>query len=298
MSRTFAALSRALIRGVTAPMSSRQRNRTVARLIESLEIDSIAVIDCARGQLRMHALRSAHCASTVARFFTDEPETLAYIDTFADGGVFLDIGANIGIYTLYAALNPALQVVAVEPNGINFGLLVEHLALNPVTQGVTPLCIALAAHSGLEQLHMRQVGAGVGGAALGGAFADQRDEPPSYSQTVITYALDDLVGTLGLPVPRYIKMDVDGTEQDILTGARRTLPQVESLLMEVEHRSPAAIERELEGPLRELGFIEDERARASGSGRNRLYRNASWAAVRANAAATTVNGTTLEPPGA
>ncbi len=292
----FAALSLALVRGVTAPMSARQRNRTVARLIESLESDSIAVIDCPRGQLRMHALRSAHCASTVARFFSDEPETLAYIDTFADGAVFLDVGANIGIYTLYAALNPALKVVAVEPNGINFGLLVEHLALNPLARHVIPLCIALATHSGLEQLHMRQVGAGVGGAALGAAFAVQRSEPPSYSQTVMTYALDDLVTTLGLPVPRYIKMDVDGTEQDILAGARRTLPQVESLLMEVEHRSPATIESELEGPLRELGFVEDAHVRASGSGRNRLYRNTSWAAARADATAVTTGAPVTEAP--
>lgn len=273
MSRSFAALAGALVRGVTAPLSARQKSRTVARVIERLERDSLASIACPRGTVRMHALRSAHCASTVARFFTDEPETLAWIDGFADGGVFLDVGANVGLYTLYAALNPALEVIAIEPNGINFGVLIEHLALNPCAARVIPLCAALGARSGLERLHMQQVGAGVGGAVLGDAFAAQRSAPPSYSQAVPVYALDDLLRTFALPAPRYIKIDVDGTEQDILAGARASLPQVESLLMEVEHRSADAIERDLEGPLRELGFVEDGAVRASGSGRNRLYRN-------------------------
>ena len=275
MSRTFAALAGALVRGVTAPLSARQRKRTLARLIESLARESVAVIECARGPIRMHELRSAHAASTVARFFSDEPETLAWIDTFA-GGVFLDVGANIGIYTLYAALNADLRVVAVEPNGINFGMLVEHLALNPCGARVAPLCIALGARTGLDTLHMHQVGVGVGGAALGPAWSAQRNTAPSFSQTIPCYTLDDLVGRLGVAAPRYIKIDVDGTEQDILRGAHATLPHVESLLMEVEHRDPHDIERTLEGPLRELGFSEDQAVRMQGSGRNRLYRNQRW----------------------
>ena len=75
----------------------------------------------------------------------------------------------------------------------------------------------------------------------------------------------------GLPAPTYIKIDVDGLEPDILRGARRTLAGVESVMMEVEHRSDDDIEQGLVTPLRELGLIEDLKIRTMGSGRNRLY---------------------------
>ena len=46
-----------------------------------------------------------------------EPETLDWIDTaLVDGDVFLDVGANVGVYSLYAALrHPRLRVIAIEP---------------------------------------------------------------------------------------------------------------------------------------------------------------------------------------
>src|SRR5690606_10864353 len=140
------------------------------------------------------------------------------------------------IYALYAALNPTLQVVAVEPNGINFGLLVEHTALNEVDERLIALAIALGARTTLAPLHLRQLTAGAGGAELGAATAGKHASEISFTQTVLAFALDDLVRDFGVPAPRYIKLDVDGTEPDILAGARDTLAGVESLLMEVERR--------------------------------------------------------------
>ena len=55
-------------------------------------------------------------------FFTKEPDTIEWIESFDKNDVFLDIGANIGIYSLYAAKNVS-KVWAIEPESLNFAML-------------------------------------------------------------------------------------------------------------------------------------------------------------------------------
>ena len=55
-------------------------------------------------------------------FWTKEPETIAWIDSFKPGDTFLDIGANIGIYSLYAG-SRGVNAWAVEPHPGNFHAL-------------------------------------------------------------------------------------------------------------------------------------------------------------------------------
>jgi FkbM family methyltransferase len=271
MSRKLAAIAGALVKMTTALTSSRQRSRTYARVIDDLSHSGAARLSCQRGTLLLNPYRSAHCASAAERFFSDEPETLAWIDGFANDAVFFDIGASIGVFSLYAALNKTTRVIAVEPNGLSFGTLVEHIALNAMDDRISPLCLALGAATTLEHLHLKQVVSGAGGSSLGASFAQQYDAAPGFSQAITCYTLDELVDKFGLPAPTYIKIDVDGLEPDILRGARRTLAGVESVMMEVEHRSDDDIEQGLVTPLRELGLIEDLKIRTMGSGRNRLY---------------------------
>lgn len=272
MSRTIAAALVGVVRGAIAPLSRRQQHRVAARVIEGLERAGVAEIDTPRGKLTLLRLRSAHCANAAERFFTDEPETLAWIDGFADGDVLLDVGANIGTYTLYAAMNPALTVISVEPNGINFGVLTEHLAMNGLGERVLPFCIALGNEHGVAKLHMSQTEAGAGGSSLGATYAELRAQPAAFSQAMLTYSIDELVESFDLPAPTHIKLDVDGTEHEIIAGAAATLRQVRSVLVEIEERGERDVEQSIVGPLGAAGLVEDPQARASGSGRNRLYR--------------------------
>ena len=52
---------------------------------------------------------------------TKEPETIEWINTFSDKDVFWDIGANVGVYTLYAALRN-IAVLSFEPSPSNYYL--------------------------------------------------------------------------------------------------------------------------------------------------------------------------------
>ena len=62
-------------------------------------------------------------------FSTKEPETIAWIDGFDECRNFLDIWANIGVYSLYAALRWH-NVLCIEPDALNFALLNLNIADN------------------------------------------------------------------------------------------------------------------------------------------------------------------------
>ena len=52
-------------------------------------------------------------------FLTKEPETLEWIDRMNDDSVLWDIGANVGIYSIYAAVSKRANVIAFEPSFFN-----------------------------------------------------------------------------------------------------------------------------------------------------------------------------------
>jgi FkbM family methyltransferase len=203
MSRTIAAALARRVRVVVSPFSRRQQFRISARVIDGIQKRSIAAIDTRWGELKMFRLRSAHCANAAERFFTDEPETLDWIDGFENRDVLMDGGANIGTYSLYAALNPNITVIAIEPNGINFGVLTEHIVTNDLGSRVYPFCIALGEGTAITQLHMNQTEAGAGGSSIGDTFAELRSVQPAFSQAMLTYSIDSFLAALGLPAPTH-----------------------------------------------------------------------------------------------
>ena len=69
----------------------------------------------------------------VDTFFTKEPETLEWIDSFdkKEKIIFWDIGSNIGLYSIYAALKfENIEVVAFEPSTSNLRVLSRNISIN------------------------------------------------------------------------------------------------------------------------------------------------------------------------
>jgi FkbM family methyltransferase len=164
-----------------------------------------------------------------------EPWTVQWIEGWIQPDeVLYDIGANVGAYSLVAALSPAVRarVVAVEPGYPTFAALSDNVVRNGAQDRVTALGVALGRSTTLETLHLRTLDAGAALHTLGG------HEGPSgavYRQPVLTFRLDDLVERFGLPSPAHIKLDVDGTELDVLAGSDRTLsnPSLRTVLAEL-----------------------------------------------------------------
>jgi FkbM family methyltransferase len=169
--------------------------------------------------------------------FTKEPETIEWIDSFGEGDVFWDIGANVGIYSLYAAAHRGIRVVAFEPAAANYYLLNRNIELNGIDDRVQAYCIALSDESGIQMLNMQTP-------ELGGALASF-GEPvdnfgkrfaPGFRQGMLGYTVDGFVGMFGPPFPNHLKIDVDGIEDRIIAGAAKTLadPRLKSLSIELD----------------------------------------------------------------
>jgi hypothetical protein len=80
-----------------------------------------------------------------------------------------------------------------------------------------------------------------------------------------------LVAALAPPPPTHLKLDVDGTEADILAGLGPLLAGLESALIEIEGENAAAPGR-IEGLLEAAGLVSFPLPPSPASGRNRLYR--------------------------
>lgn len=167
-----------------------------------------------------------------------EPETLDWVDQWVrDGDTLIDIGANIGVYTLYAALrHPRARVIAIEPEYANLHLLKDNIIANSLQERVCVYALALSDRSGVSQLHLQDTAAG---SALhtespGVLEATVSGRPVVWREGICTLTLDAFCEQTALR-PQCIKLDVDGTEPHVLAGAARTLrsPLLRSLIIEL-----------------------------------------------------------------
>ncbi len=78
----------------------------------------------------------------------DRSELEALREIVADGGLFVDIGANIGFYSVMAAAFGAGRVIAIEPNPPACARLEFNIAANGFEDRVVTLPLALGGHSG------------------------------------------------------------------------------------------------------------------------------------------------------
>ena len=140
-------------------------------------------------------------------FWQKEPETIAWINSFEWGDCFYDIGANIGMYSLYAAyLYPKSIVVAFEPQLSNFGSLIVNQARNQFNN-LWPLLAGVSDRTGFDNFSEKCHEAGSSGGQLGDA-----------GYMVHIHALDDF-SRMFCP-PDHIKIDIDGQEAKVVDGMR------------------------------------------------------------------------------
>src|SRR5689334_19643294 len=177
-------------------------------------------------------------------YATKEPETIEWLrENLRDGDVFYDVGANIGLYSLYAAkLQPGCRVFAFEPESHNFGNLCGNLLLNRV-ENVMPCFFPLSSQEVFAPFYVYDLRAGGALHSLGRP-SPLRDGPPLLTTGAIAATIDVLVSRHGLPVPDLLKLDVDGNEEQILDGAAAVLASgsLRSILVEVtrpDQRKPA-----------------------------------------------------------
>ena len=126
-----------------------------------------------------------------------------------DHRVFVDAGANCGVFTL-AARSKGLHCIAIEPNQANQTALLQNLSINQFTD-VEVYPIALSGKPNLLPLF-----GGGEGASLEVNWGGMAS---TYSQLVPVNTLDNVVGERFAGLPMLIKVDVEGHEFEVLQGA-------------------------------------------------------------------------------
>jgi FkbM family methyltransferase len=172
------------------------------------------------------------------RAYVKEPWTVDWLErSLGPEAVLYDIGANVGSYTLIAARRPVppARVVAIEPGYASFAALCANVVRNGVADLVVPLPVCLAARTGVRVLDYRELDSGAALHVMRDLGAPSDGFAPAYRQPVLAFSLDDLREGFRLPAPTHLKVDVDGSEPEVLAGAQRTLAQrgVRSLMVEM-----------------------------------------------------------------
>jgi len=167
-------------------------------------------------------------------FSTKEPETLNWIDTFNKDSVFWDIGANIGLYSCYAAKKTKGMVYAFEPSVFNLELLAKNIFLNSISEKVIIVPFPLNDSLSIKPFYMSSTDWG-GALSTFGKSMDHEGKAMNgvFQHSTFGISVDNCIEILKFEKPNYIKIDVDGIEHLILKGATKTLESTESILVEL-----------------------------------------------------------------
>lgn len=168
-------------------------------------------------------------------FFSKEPDTLAWINTFKKGDVFYDIGANVGLYSLYAALR-GISTICFEPESQNYAELNRNIFLNKLDQKIRSFNLALSNEVKADYLYLSNFSKGAALHNFGEARDFNKNEfIPAIRQAVCSFTLDKFIENFELPSPTHIKIDVDGLEKNVFEGADSVIQssKTRSILIEL-----------------------------------------------------------------
>jgi FkbM family methyltransferase len=139
------------------------------------------------------------------------------LERLKPGAVFIDIGANIGVFTLPAArrVDPAGCVIAIEPSPRVFPYLERNIALNELSNVRSIQCAAYDRDTGGVPFYEAPVDH-FGMGSLGAQF---HNEPVP----VLCRTLDHILKEQGIERVDVIKVDVEGVEAAVFEGAKELL---------------------------------------------------------------------------
>jgi FkbM family methyltransferase len=169
----------------------------------------------------------------------DRDELDLVIDYLEGYGDFVDVGAHVGLYTVAAARVTSGRVLALEPNPTARAQLEANVALNEL-ENVLVRPVAVAAEPGTAQLHVPATPDPSFSSLEPGRFAE--GDPVEVEVSTV----DAEVEAAGLE-PMVVKIDVEGTELDVVAGMEKTLEAKPALLVEVSESTAQHLAGRLPG---------------------------------------------------
>jgi FkbM family methyltransferase len=167
-------------------------------------------------------------ASRPMGLWIKEEGTMRWLDDELHAGdVFMDIGANIGIYTIAAAhrVGPSGKVYAFEPHKVNVLALMRNVAANGFHDRVAVFSCALSDRPSVAQFNYSSIIGGSIGSQFGHArkAGKETEFAPVAREMVLGTSIDALLADQTIEPPGFIKIDVDGNELAIVQGMKTLL---------------------------------------------------------------------------
>ena len=186
-----------------------------------------------------------HLTEWRVRTFVDkEPDTIDWINRFNTKKdiIFWDIGANIGVYSIYASCihNKKIKVYAFEPSTSNLRILSRNIYLNKLVKKIIINTLPLTNKEN-KFLEMKEAKfeEGLSLNTFGENFDfEGKKFKVGNCYKILGTTIDYLIVKKIMEVPDYIKIDVDGIEHLILLGGKKTLKnkKIKSVLIEVNEK--------------------------------------------------------------
>lgn len=146
------------------------------------------------------------------------------------GDIVVDLGANIGYFTLLAArlVGKEGKVYAFEPEPVNYSLLLKNIEINGY-KNIVPVQKAISSTTGTVRLFIDNEDSG-------GHTIRQYNDKMEFVE-IESVTLDDYFRDKGHPI-NVIKMDIEGAEMAALSGMNRIIKENKNLKMFVEFYFP------------------------------------------------------------
>lgn len=204
--------------------------------------DRAGLFDGIKGERKLHNKKSIFYLSSskfennrFKQIYESEPETIAWIDNFDKNSVFWDIGANIGIFSLYASMiHNNCSVLSFEPESVNFSKLTKNILLNKLNINAYP--IAIYSKTSLTKLYLSN-----NYTESGALHSINLPRSPNgkckkfkFNQGSISISPDDLISKFNIKKPTHIKIDIDGFEHKVIKSLDKYLNIIESIIVELD----------------------------------------------------------------
>lgn len=211
----------------------------------------------------------------VQTLFTKEPSTIQWLNRLNEKSILIDVGANVGMYSIYAAKLKNTRVFAFEPESQNYSTLLKNIISNDLQGLITAFPVSLSDEIKLDTLHLSEFIWNGGGSCHSfgeevGFDLKQRKSP--YTQGSISYTIDKAINECVISEPTHIKLDVDGFEHKVMRGAYETLRRnkLRSLCVEINPNLNEHLD--LISELKDLGFAYNSEQVASVERQNGAFK--------------------------
>ena len=191
-----------------------------------------------------------------------ESETSQFLGAvLGPGDAFIDVGAHVGYFSMLAAalVGPTGRVISFEPDTSNYAHLLEHVEKNSAGQ-VLPVPLAVGATPSVAEFFVNDDNDGGHGLwEVGTHPFNARSRETRRTRKVFLTTLDDFVGSIGSRRVKAIKIDAEGSEVAVLSGARTLLEshEVPFVVAEINRFALTAMgtsEATLRGMMTQLGY--------------------------------------------